>query len=344
MHGFWGMLMGMIGHQWAVQGLEGAMQRGRLGHAYLLHGPPSVGKTALAMHLGGLFVCIGSQPRPCGACRACRNLAHGAHPDVRVIEREADRRDITIEQVRRIEEEIGLAPYEAARKLFCLAGADALNDAAASALLKTLEEPPSHAVLVLCAADPQALPITIRSRCQQLALQPVNVSQIAEGLTAQHGVEPGLAHELAVLAGGRPGWAVRALAAPELVERARAARATIGGLAVAGPFSRLLAVESWLGKGSSFVESRERALAMLAMLEAWWRDMLLLQERDRAPGLAAHLVGEGDGARFAVEEIVTFLARLQETAAKIEASVSPRLALEWLMGVMPTAAGAAHVR
>lgn len=338
------MLVSMIGHQWAIQGFEAALRRGRLGHAYLLFGPPSVGKTALAMHLGGLFVCTGPEPRPCGQCRACRNLAHGAHPDVRVIEREADRRDITIEQVRRLEEEIGLAPYEAPRKLFCLAGADALNDAAASALLKTLEEPPAHAVLVLCAVDPQSLPITIRSRCQHVTLQPVNASQIAEGLAAQHGVEPGPAHELAVLAGGRPGWAVRALAAPELVERARAERATIAGLAAAGPFSRLLAVEAWLGKGSSFVESRERALALLALLEAWWRDMLLLRERERAPGLTSHLVGEGDAARYSVEAIATYLARLQETAAKIEASVSPRLALEWLMGVMPTAAGVAHAR
>lgn len=325
----------MIGHAWAQDLLGHAAQRGRLGHAYLFAGPPSVGKTALALHLAGILVCAGPAPRPCGACRACRHLARNSHPDVRLIERAADRRDITIEQVRAIEEEIGLAPFEASHKLFCLSGADTLNDAAASALLKTLEEPPSHATLVLCAVDPSTLPITVRSRCQQIALQPVPARTIADALVAAHGVDPDRARELALLARGRPGWAVDALGKPELVAQTRSAFATVAGLAHAGPFTRLMAIDGWLGKGTSFVESRERALSFLALLEGWWRDALLVSQERAVPHLRRYLIGDIQGLACAPSEIVPFLTRIQEAAARVEANVAPRLVLEQLVGVMP---------
>jgi DNA polymerase-3 subunit delta' len=274
------------------------------------------------------------EPRPCRACRACRKLERGVHPDVRLIARDPERRDITIDQVRALEEEIAMAPYEAPHKLFCLAGADTLNDAAASALLKTLEEPPPHATLVLAVADPANLPITIRSRCQQMTLQPVPARVIADGLVGQHGAERGKAEELAALARGRPGWAVRALASPELLEAERAAFSTVAGLAAAGPFTRLMAVDAWLGKGS-FVESRERALTFLSLLEGWWRDVLLVSLDGQTPGLRRHLVGSAATIRFAPAEIAGFLLRIQETAARVEANVAPRLALEHLIGAMP---------
>lgn len=325
----------MIGHDWARELFRRAARRGRLGHAYMLIGPPSVGKTALATELAGILVCSGPEPRPCGSCRACRNLARGVHPDVRLTEREAERRDITVDQVRALEEEITLAPYEASHKLFCVAGADTLNDAAASALLKTLEEPPSHATLVLAVADPTTLPSTVRSRCQCLTLQPVPAQSIAEGLIEQHGLERARAAELAALARGRPGWAVRAITAPESIEQERAALTTVGGLAAAGPFTRLMAVDAWLGKGS-FVESRERALAFLSLLEGWWRDALLAALAAEAPSLRRHLVGAASATHFTPAEIAPFLLRIQEAAARVEANAAPRLALEHLIWAMPT--------
>ena len=328
----------MIGHIWAQDLLRRAAARHSLGHAYLLAGPTSVGKTALALFVGGLLVCTELEPRPCGACRACRNLAHGRHPDVRVIERAAERRDMTIDQIRQLEGEIVLAPYEASSKLFCLADADTLNDAAASALLKTLEEPPPHAMLLLTATDSTALPITIRSRCQQLTLQPVAAKTIAEGLVIQHAIAPDRAAELAALARGRPGWAVRALADTGLIEQERAAVAAVTRLARSGPFSRLMAVESWLGKGS-FLESRERALALLSRLEGWWRDALLASQVAEVPSLRAHMIGEPAGGDIPPEVIAAFLIRIQEAAARVEANVTPRLALEQLIGTMPYASG-----
>jgi DNA polymerase-3 subunit delta' len=324
----------MIGHEWARNLLTRAAGRHRLSHSYLVVGPDSVGKTSLALYLAGLLICSADDGRPCGNCRACRSLARGSHPDVAVVERAADRRDITIDQIRQLEEAISLAPFEASHKLFCIAEADKMNDAAASALLKTLEEPPPHSTLVLAVVDPSGLPSTIRSRCQMITLQPVPAHTVAGALVADLGVPPHTAADLATLALGRPGWAVRALAESSLVEQERRSLATIYALSTDGPYSRMRAVEAWLGKGS-FLETRERGLDFVAKLEAWWRDLLLIEVSNEAPDLRRYLVAGGPAIGVGIPDIVTFLFKIQETASRIEANVTPRLALEYLMSTMP---------
>lgn len=324
----------MIGHLWARELLARAFARNQLGHSYLIAGPTYIGKTSLALYLGSLLVCSSKDRSPCGTCRGCLRLARGLHPDVTLVSRDADKRDIAIEQVRQIEQDLSLQPYEATHKLVCVCGADRMNDAASSALLKTLEEPPQGATLVLTAEEPMALPSTVRSRCQLITLQPVPAPVIADGLVADYGVEPGTAAELAALARGRPGWAIGALADEARVEHERAARLSVGSLADAGPLARVEAVATWLGKGT-FVELRERALELLARLESWWRDALLQALSSRAPGLARHRLGEADARGVDVPDIVSFLALIQEATYQVQANVVPRLALENLITGMP---------
>jgi hypothetical protein len=110
----------------------------------------------------------------------------------------------------------------------------------------------------------------------------------------------------------------------------------IAGLARMGPFSRLMVIDEWLGKGTSFVESRERALSFLALLEGWWRDALLVSQERAAPQLHHYLLGDVDRLTCPPSEIVAFLVRVQEAAARVEANGVPRLVLEQLIGGMPT--------
>jgi len=330
----------MIGHHWARNLLGRAAERGRLCHSYMFVGPESVGKTSLAMHLAGYLVCTSSGSRPCGTCRGCRILDHGTHPDVSTISRAVEHRDITIDQIRQLEQGVALAPYEAPHKLFCIADADTMNDAAASALLKTLEEPPTQATLVLAVKDPFSLPSTIRSRCQALVLQPVPAAEIAAGLSEAHHVPDDLAREIASLARGRPGWAVRALGDPELVEHERAIVAIINGLPAQGPYSRMTAIDAWLGK-RSFLEARERALDLLARLELWWRDALFsihgVSSQSAASGASArHVIGIATAQGLSMPDIVAFLLATQVAASRIAGNVAPRLALEHLIATMPS--------
>src|ERR687885_300973 len=121
-------------------------------HAYLFHGPPGVGKRALATAFAAEL--LGDAAR----------VERGSHPDLYVLEPLGDQ--IRIDAIRTLRHDLHMRPFEADRRVYLVLGADMMNEDAADALLKDLEEPPSYAVIVLVASDLGPLPETIRSRCQ----------------------------------------------------------------------------------------------------------------------------------------------------------------------------------
>lgn len=152
-----------------------ALARGRLGHALLVHGPVGLGSHELARWLGALVLCDVDEARPCGRCASCALLAAGNHPDFHWIERERDEKEkeakeIKIEQIRDLAAALALKSYRGGYKAAVISEADAMNEKAANALLKTLEEPAPRTLLVLCSARPSRLTATIVSRCQRLEL------------------------------------------------------------------------------------------------------------------------------------------------------------------------------
>ena len=192
-----------------------ALAAGRLGHALLVTGPAGIGKRALVDALAARVLC--QQPvddAPCGTCRGCRLRLAGTHPDLRVVTFELNkegtrlRTEIVIEQIRRTSELLALTPQLGGAQVVIVDPADAINGAAANALLKTLEEPMPNRFLWLLAADPGRLPATIRSRCQRLDLRlPPRIEALA-WLDGQ-----GLARETAAealdAARGNPGLALQ---------------------------------------------------------------------------------------------------------------------------------------
>lgn len=154
----------------ALAGFRRALASGRVAHAWLLSGPPrGPGREAAATMIRTLF-CAGSEP-PCGACAACRKVETGNHPDVVWIEPESKSRQIRIEQIRDvILAQMSQTAYEGGWRASVLVGAERMTEAAQNALLKTLEEPPPRAVLILLTEDSSQLLPTIRSRCQRIRL------------------------------------------------------------------------------------------------------------------------------------------------------------------------------
>ncbi len=142
-----------------------------LSHAYLITGGSGESRAAYARRLAAAYLCEGEHP-PCGKCRHCRKLAVGAHPDFVEVGLPADKREIGVEQARTIRADAYVMPNEAARKVFLIDPADALNPAAQNALLKVLEEGPAYAAFLLAAEQPGRLLDTIRSRCEQINLPP----------------------------------------------------------------------------------------------------------------------------------------------------------------------------
>jgi DNA polymerase III subunit delta' len=148
--------------------LAAAFSRDRLTHALLIHEAPGAGGNVLAMWTAQLVLCGAAQEEPCEKCGPCRRVASMQHPDLVRLEPIEDSRQIRIDQVRELSAELSLTSHQGGYKVAIISPADALNRAAANALLKTLEEPTPRTLLILVATQPSRLPATVLSRCQRI--------------------------------------------------------------------------------------------------------------------------------------------------------------------------------
>jgi DNA polymerase-3 subunit delta' len=262
-------------------------------HAYLFHGPPGTGKRAAALEFAAEL--IGERDR----------VLRGAHPDVYVLEPVGDQ--IRIDDIRALRHDLHMRPFEAQRRVYLVHGADTLNEDAADALLKDLEEPPPYAVIVLVANDIGPLPETIRSRCQLVPFRRLSEKAVHDEVARR---APGLAPEeviaLARVAGGRLDRVERLLD-PKAAKRREtvldvaravyldpefephaAAQAILAGVDERGDEAREQAerqleqldltqrdADQRLRRAERGAE-REELLAVLEELEAWYRDLVVV--------------------------------------------------------------------
>ncbi len=168
-------------------------------HAYLFVGPLGVGKAAVARRFAAGILCGGDE-------RCANRVLRGFHPDLILVEPEG-RSAITVEQARHAVSLASLAPVEASRKIFVLEEGGAMNDEAANALLKTLEEPTASTVFIVVAESEDDLPETISSRCRTVVFGRVPEAEITAGLVAR-GISTDRAEQAARISGGRPGLAI----------------------------------------------------------------------------------------------------------------------------------------
>ena len=136
-------------------------------HAYLFAGPLGVGKSEAAVEFAAGLICADGG---CGDCDACRRVRDGIHPDVETVAPEGT--NILIDQVRAVNEDVVLRPFEATVRVYIVLAAETMNKEAANAVLKTLEEPPPHAHFILVSSYPEQLLPTIVSRCQRVPFGP----------------------------------------------------------------------------------------------------------------------------------------------------------------------------
>src|SRR5437867_1705899 len=182
----------------AKRRLRAALADERPAHAYLFYGPPGVRKRAAAVAFAGEL--IGDRGR----------VERGSHPDLYLVEPVGDQ--IRIDDIRELRRDLHMRPFEADRRVYLVYAAETMNEDAADALLKDLEEPPPYAVIVLVADDLGPLPETIRSRCQLVPFMRLSERAIREEIDVRApGLDPDQAASLARLAAGRLDRAARLL-------------------------------------------------------------------------------------------------------------------------------------
>jgi len=337
---------GIIGHEWAVEFLRRSIAGNRIAHAYLIGGPEGVGKALLALRLAQALNCEQGTPDPCLRCRSCQRIERGNHPDVRIAgmatqaagakaDEAARQKEVKIDTVREWQRDMMLKPYEGRRRVFILHDAEKLSEAASNAMLKTLEEPPPYATLILVAHTAGSLLPTVVSRCQLLRLRPLPRAQVAAALRQQCNLAAEDAELLAAWSGGRIGWALRMVADPSQL----AARQEQFNELLTLTDQPLAARLRWAEECAKAYRAGEQAAVfeMLDLWQSWWRDVLLTAAG--CPQAVVHIDRRDDLAaaatQYALPDLHAFVASISLAAQRLRDNVNPQLALEGVLLSMP---------
>jgi DNA polymerase-3 subunit delta' len=323
---------GIVGHEWAVRFLRRGVTSGSVSHAYLFTGPSGVGKTTLARALATVLLCQGESEKepPCGACRACRLVASGNHPDLHIIQSERVGARLKIEQIRDLQRQLALTPVEAHWRVTILRRFEEATTSAANALLKTLEEPPSYVLIAVLASDADRLLPTIVSRCQQVPLRPLRTAVVQKALVERWNAGAEQAKLLAHLSGGRLGWAVRTLNDRAALQRRVQRLDDLDRLLGASSAQRFRYAEKLARDPTATQET-------LDLWIGWWRDVLLLAAETDAPltNVDRRSTLRDQAHRFEVEGSAAVLEALRSAADRLRRNANPRLTLEVLMLDLP---------
>ena len=194
----------LVGQEYVVRAIRNAVKENKVGHAYLFCGPRGTGKTSMARLLARAVNCSHPESAPCNECDKCKAAIEGSHPDI--IEINAAN-ETHVEDIRDLIDRARLSPMMGKHKIYIIDEVHQLSSSAASALLKTLEEPPEHVIFILATTDPQKLLKTIISRCQRFDFSKVDAAKIQNhllGIAEKEGftLEPEAALKIAELADG----------------------------------------------------------------------------------------------------------------------------------------------
>lgn len=327
----------ILGHEWAVDMLRRHAARGEVRHAYLFCGPPGIGRRTLALRLAQALNC--ERPitagDPCLTCRTCKQIEAMQHPDLTIIQaKDNDELPkeggiLKVDQIREIQRTLNLKPYQSPYRVAVFLRFQEANDNASNALLKTLEEAPAHAILILTADNPEQLLPTIVSRCEILRLRPLPIEAVVADLL-ERGMDEDNARLLAHISGGRPGFARRMMDDATVLEK-REERLNDLQMLLPAPRVEKFSYADKLAKDKDAM--RQTILIWLS----YWRDVLL-----RVAGAETPLVNvdrnmeiEFLAGRLGLSATRRVVGEMESALEKMDRNVNSRLLAEVLLLDLP---------
>ena len=330
------MSWNLLGHETAIQFLQIHSQPENVRHAYLITGAEGVGRETLALAFIKTLNCLNppSKGNFCGQCQPCRQIEAQAYPDLAILRVAEGARELKIEQVRAMQQTLSLAPYQSKYRVVLIPDFQRATTGASNALLKSLEEPPARAILILTADARESLLETIASRCEVVRLRPMPISDLAKELQAAHGLGEEEARKLSQLAGGRVGTALSYLRDEELLEKYHNTLEQLEEILGMNLRGRLKYVEKMQRvKG----QARESYSFLIASWLTFWRDVLICSEASEVPlvNLGSEALARSTAAGLSLQRVAGILKNNEVALTMLDQDVNPRLILENLLLNLP---------
>lgn len=336
----------LVGNKQITEFLDKSISNDNVCGTYIFNGPDNLGKTTVAKFFAQSLLCTTENEmilrRPCGKCPSCRAFSYvekdrdedseseqNRYGDFYMVSREKDKKNITVEQVRRFINSVSMSSFLNSYKIGIIKHADSLSIEASNALLKTLEEPRENTIIILVTHDLDSLPATIVSRSKVLNFRPVNSDIIYDYLVDNFNSPRSMARDLSRLCQGRPALAVKFYEDEDFRKKYLEKAALFINFASQDINARFISVSELLGgaKGQELVKIAKRTL------EVWIgvaRDCLLV-DFDNV-NLIQHFQLEQDIKRvknnFNSHQILSIIKKINYADTLIDANVNPKTALE----------------
>jgi DNA polymerase-3 subunit delta' len=315
----------IFGHEWAISQFRRAIANNRIRQAYLFAGLQSIGKTSLALAFAQALNC--REPNaPCGTCRTCKLIAHATHSDLNITQSEYIGASLKIDQIRELQRWLSLRPYEANYKVSIIRRFHEAKPIVQDAILKTLEEPPQNAVLILTTEYAEQLLPTIISRCQVLNLRPLSFEDTENALSTIAAIDRDQIPLLAKLSGGRLWWAIRVVNDEKELELRQSAIQLLEEALTSNRRQRFSLAEK-------LAKDKPLFFYTLDIWTSYWRDVLLLASGSSVP--IVNIDYEDNlqhvAAQLDTEAAQEAIGATQRTAKYLRANVNNRLGIEILL-------------
>ncbi len=317
----------VLGHEKSIRWLKQAILQKRVVHSYLFWGNEGIGKKYVALQFAKVLNCLDKgweKGDACDSCVSCKKIDQSLHPDVLVLEPEGQ--TLKVDQVREMQKDLAYRPYEGRYRVIILSAADRMAPQMSNTLLKTLEEPPLHTILILIANHPRGMLPTILSRCHSIPFSPLPTSLVVRWLVEKKKINENEASLLALLSEGSPGKALEIKEEIEQIAREDLLKQWVG-------------VKSFtLGEIERFIDSlpsqRQGLLLILEISKSLLRDLIMTKiSKDFSEWIHPDLSGvyKAIVSQWDFTSLFHRLETLQETTRAIQKNANTRLALETMM-------------
>lgn len=320
----------IIGHDKVKEHLQKAIEYHKVSHAYILAGEEGMGRKTLAKAFAMTLLCEKSDREPCMQCHACKQILSGNHPDVIWVSHEKPA-SIGVDDIRtQINDTIYIKPYSSSYKIYMVDEAEKMTVQAQNALLKTIEEPPSYAVIILMTTNPEAFLPTILSRCIQLKLKPLRNHVVSDYLTETMGVPEEKADIYAAFARGNLGKAIHLASSEDFALLFHQVLTLLKNI-------KEMDIPMLLDYIRKLQEDNLDLQECLDFMQLWYRDILMFKVTRDINTLIfkeEYSVVSSLCQKSSYEGLETILNAIEKAKARLNANVNTDLALELMLLTM----------